>query len=366
MTAGGWRMACTELLPLTGVIAGVAGVAALAGRHGDQTAPWAALLYSSGIVFVIFVGLDVIAGGWNRPAAGPPTRQRYGWLGLVLGADGRLSTSKSQVFLWTAGIAWSVLYLSGIVIFASGHDASVLDKTQWDNYLVLLGGPFAAGVLAKFTLVSQLDAGTTQKSLTPAASASLGAAAPVAAADATKASNLVTNDSGELDLVDTQYFIFNLVAFAYVFGLFIGRIIDPNVADAATKYSLPAVPSVILALTSASAATYVANKAVQKSGPRISALNPPSPASGQNGEIFGVNLVPAGADPNSVADHTSILVADTAAGGSQYILAPAPATTPSPTKITVAVPAPLKGKQVQIRVVTVNGVATDPYTASVT
>jgi hypothetical protein len=118
-------------------------------------------------------------------------------------------------------------------------------------------------------------------------------------------------------------------------------------------------------LTGASAATYVGNKAALKTGPRISAVNPPTPASGSQMDILGVNLVPAGADPATVSAQTSVIMTDTAAGGASFVLSPAPGTAVSPTKVSVIVPGALTTKTADIQVITTAGVATSPFRVSV-
>jgi hypothetical protein len=68
---------------------------------------------------------------------------------------------------------------------------------------------------------------------------------------ATAVKDIVANDQGDLDLGDTQYFLFNLVALA---AFFIAFFRDPT--------QQPVLPDTLVGLTSASAAAYVAKKAV--------------------------------------------------------------------------------------------------------
>lgn len=68
---------------------------------------------------------------------------------------------------------------------------------------------------------------------------------------ATAVKDIVANDQGDLDLGDTQYFIFTLVALA---AFFIAFFHDPT--------KLPVLSDTLVGLTSASAAAYVAKKAV--------------------------------------------------------------------------------------------------------
>ncbi|HEX7422905.1 MAG TPA: hypothetical protein VF311_03320 [Terriglobales bacterium] len=350
-----WRRFLTALLPLIGTVAGVFGVIHFRTVKGAETYSWAALVFASVVMIIILLILDFVGASGSQ-------RSIYGWLRLLLGADGRLSTSRTQVLMWTIGIAAAALYLGGIAIFQPQHDASVFSDTNWNDYLILLGGPFAAAVLAQYTVSSKLVSGTLQKSPTTAAAPSAMAAATAPLAGTPTLSNVVTNDDGDPDVVDTQYFIFNLVVFVYVFGDFVSRIIDKGVTDFATKYSLPTVPAVLLGLTSASALTYVGNKAALQNGPRITTLNPVPPIAGRNVDILGVNLVSPGADSATLLQSTLVSVVDTQDPTQTSVLAP---TNASPTKVTFAMPANYGGRTVNIQVVTSGGAATGAYQALV-
>ena len=94
-------------------------------------------------------------------------------------------------------------------------------------------------------------------------------------------SQAASNDAGNVDLVDTQYLIFNLVTFAYVI-----------IALAATN-TLPAIPPFMFALTGVSAATYVVNKTAQTTPPTISAVVPSTQTPGGQVVVVGSNFKPA-------------------------------------------------------------------------
>jgi hypothetical protein len=71
----------------------------------------AALIFGS-LAMILLVGLlDLTV------STGSGNRKQFGWTSILLGADGRVSTSKTQVWLWTLGLAYAVLFLSGIAIF---------------------------------------------------------------------------------------------------------------------------------------------------------------------------------------------------------------------------------------------------------
>ena len=243
------------------------------------------------------VAVLLIVGGSGR-GVGP--RMRRAGRALLSGGDGRLSTSKTIAAAWTLVVAWMLL-TGAIARLATG--AGVGDMAVSADYLLLLGGPFASAVLAKGIVTTRLANGTLQKSSAPAD-------APLQATD------LVSDDAGRTDLVDSQYALFNLLALGIVVATFV---IHPELG-------LPAVPSGLLAVTSAAAAAYVGNKAIAAASPQIARVDPGSARPGQTVTLLGSNLVPAGADaptPNPTP--------------------PAPAPAPAVTVTVDGVPAPLVG-----------------------
>jgi hypothetical protein len=353
-----WRLILTELLPIVGVIAGVIGVAHFSNKGAAHTYSWSALLLASAGMGLIFALIDFV----GMSSQEDDSRSRYGWLRIILGTDGRLSTGKSQVFLWTIGLAAAILFLGGIVIFHPGRTGNVFQDTNWNDYLILLGGPFAAAVIAQFTVATKIVDGTLQKVPTAAAAPAAIAVIGQAPAGNPQLSDVVSNDDGDPDLVDIQYFIFNVVVFLYVFGDFISRIIDKGITDFSTKYSLPSVPAVLLGLTSASALGYVGTKTALKNAPRISTINPLPPVAGNPVDIIGVNLVPPGTDLATVTQRTLVSVVNEADGTQAAVLAPTAATA---TKVTFDLPARFAGSTVNLQVVTAGGAATDPYQTAV-
>ena len=116
--------------------------------------------------------------------------------------------------------------------------------SAWPDYLALLGGPFAGLVIAKAAVTTKTD---TALQKTPADNAGANPA------------QVVTDDDGQPDLVDSQYLLFNLAALTYV------------IVGIAKTDALPQIPGLLLALTGASAAAYAANKTVTQNKPTVSA-----------------------------------------------------------------------------------------------
>ncbi|MGZ4436475.1 MAG: hypothetical protein ACXVW6_02470, partial [Nocardioidaceae bacterium] len=283
-----------------------------------------AVVFASALVWVAFVLLGLAA----RPRAGQGRAGRLGWVSVLLGADGRLSTSKSAIWLWTAGVAYALLFVTGIAVFVD--TSATLASSAWEEYLLLLGGPFGAGVLAKYAVVTKLNNGTIGKTLIP------GAAQPTAAGHAAigrspQVSDVVSNDNGSLDVVDAQYFVFNLVAFAYAAGTFLTNNFNHLVVDG--KYALPSIPSPLLALSGAAAATYVANKAIQKDSPAIDSVVPSEEVRpGDSVLVRGVNLVTGDLGATVAAAQTRVWLTPgttEAAAGTPVTVAPIAATPTS-------------------------------------
>ena len=128
----------------------------------------------------------------------------HGLVDPIIGADNRYSTSKTQAALWTVFFGFGLAYLLGRIVFVPGTDIKVvIPNDRFDEYLFLLGGPFAAGVVAKLATTWKVDNGQLQKTV----------------ATETTPSQLVTDDDHNTSLIDSQYLLFNLIALGYLDGL---------------------------------------------------------------------------------------------------------------------------------------------------
>ncbi len=240
--------------------------------------------------------------------------------------------------MWTVLVAYVLVYFSCKTWFDHQpkplrHDRRGRNHrgTAWNDYLILLGGPFAALVLSKGIVNTQVNGGTLQKTVANDGSASL--------------TQILTNDNGDPDLVDTQYFLFNVVAFAYV------------VIGLASKHQLPAIPSLLLALTGTSAATYTINKAVQENAPSVNAVTPSTVKPGDTVVITGTNLIPAGSvglprvtiggqlatvrDDASATRVTAVVPPGLAAGTSSLVLTTSGNVSSDPQQILIGADKPV-------------------------
>lgn len=378
LASAGWRRGITFGVPLAAILWGLIELLHLKGDDNVDRYSWWALILAAVGALIVFALLEVVG------SRGPAERRKYGWIAIVIGADGRLSTSKTQALLWTIVLAITIMFLAGIVAFGPFTADDVFDEVDWEQYLVLLGAPFAAAVLAKMAVVTKLQAGTIQGSLTRAASpTALGTRVPppddttkpditsAEESEAPQARDALSNDAGEIDLADTQYLIFNFVALIYFLVVFLGNIFDGGTS--VDRFVLPEIPAVLLGLTGASAATYVGNKAAQRDAPRIVSMSPQPVTPDGEVDVLGVNLVPPGVSSAAAATATSVMItklveradleADPAANTAVVGVVPEPG--PTATSVKFRMPPTFAGTKVNVRVVTSAAVATEPYCVEV-
>src|SRR5262245_54348253 len=219
---------------------------------------WWALTFGVGTVGAGLLILHLIG---QRPS-------KLGLFRSIVGADLRFPTSLTQLGLWTVAAGTGFGFLLGRAMFEDVRFSTVLPGATWDDYLILLGGPFAGAVLAKGIITYKLSNGTLQKS-EPAT---------------TTPAQVLTNDKGAADLVDAQYLLFNLIALGYF------------VVELSTTSVLPAIPGPLLAMTSATAGLFVANKAAQRNAPAITSVSPLTAEPGDEVTILGANFDPVERD----------------------------------------------------------------------
>src|SRR4051794_23333599 len=90
-----WRRGGPFGLGAAGALWALIELALLGGDSDVECYPYWALLVGSLMYLAIFGILEYVG------SKGPPNRAQYGWVALLIGADGRLSTSKTQAVLWT-------------------------------------------------------------------------------------------------------------------------------------------------------------------------------------------------------------------------------------------------------------------------
>jgi hypothetical protein len=265
------------------------------------------------IVLVIFWALILALLEWAGRKDGNPNRARYGFIDVVIGADGRVSTSQTVVYAWTGVFASALVIMTSLAI--SGRltpDQAFRTGSDWDAYLLLLGGPFASAIIAKGIVFYQTQQDPNSKSGTSAAAGTANAMSATVA-DAPSATDIFNGDSNGPSLVDTQYSVFSLIAIFYFVGLFAANLnrYAAGAVTAGTADWFPQIPSALLGLTSLAALTYVGNKAVQTQGLRVVSFAP-NPAPVSSPVVASLVNLAATATPANVA----LWVMD-AAGGTQ-------------------------------------------------
>lgn len=194
---------------------------------------------------------------------------------LLIGEDGRFSTSHTQVAIWTLAIVFSTIFLilQAPASNSVGSGDRPPDPFELDvTYLLLLGGPFAAAGLARAAVQRKTDDQTLQRT----------------EADETTPTDVLKNDDGKGDLIDVQFLAFNLVALIYFM-----------VAMAREPTGLPTMPWGLVGLTSLGAIAYTGAKFAAANAPTITSVTKREGEGrlrpGDEVIIRGANLVPAGA-----------------------------------------------------------------------
>ena len=255
----------------------------IVGKAGDHFADqqWVAVVIVVALVVLVIIWRRWAAAsraGWSTGSAlwyginpwarAPQGKQKPDAKGLLVGTDNRVSTSKTTAALWTVVVLYLIATMA--LIAGSNRDAyAFLIQSISLLYLVFLGGPYAAAVLAKVTVTNGINNQQLQKSQ----------------ADSPSVADVFSDDDGNTDLVDTQYFVFNLLAAIIVILQFAG----------APGLGAPVVPDFLAILTGASAATYVANKAlISGNPPALTRVAPQGARQDAQVIAYGANLIAQG------------------------------------------------------------------------
>lgn len=256
----------------------------------------------AGIVWIA-VGIVTVLLGFVQAISLQAPRTFLGT--VILGEDGRTSTSKTFILMWTLLVSWALLALliagelvpahacitgqASAAVSRCHNDDVALMQLGWSHflhggltgsYLVLLGLPAAAGVAAKGITQAQAQdpsAVKTVKKAMPAKGRSLGRRIEDFI---TAATEIFSADDGTTDIGDFQYLVFNLITGAY----FVARFLRPDVNG------LPAIPDTLLGLTSVSAGLYVGKKAVARNQPSVSGVFPSVLQGGHTFTVVGTSL----------------------------------------------------------------------------
>jgi len=259
-----WWLGAIALVAAAGWVSYLVAKGTVFSTAHRAAAAWTGLL----VVVALAVLAQAILLGFQARTGGPDAEsdnlafRRRGLKAAVMGQDGRASTSKTQVALWTGAVVWALIDL---LLLARSHQGGSLFTgavtTNWrPEYLVLLGLPVAAATTAK-AVVASANSGRGPVSSQPQSPGSgrtyvRGSVPDGVRGILTGVAELITGDDGAVAWADLQYVVFTLITLTYFAAQVLGRPAD----------GLPPVPAALLTLIGVSASTYTANKIVNTRG----------------------------------------------------------------------------------------------------
>jgi hypothetical protein len=274
-------------------------------RHQEFLHVWIPVLAGLAFLALVFVLYWVWKRSWNVFV-------------LAEGADGRLSTSKFQVLLWT------IVVLYGYVVVETGRfmrgNFDALDKIP-PNVLIALGFTIGTATLAKGITTSFIAAGRIKKNPDPTSGPG----------------TLVADDDGIPDLSKAQLLAWTLLALVvYVVRVFYQlRVATPE---------LPDIDATLMVLMGLGQGAYIGKKLTTTSTPQLGDVNPQQGPPGTSVTVTGTALggkdestrirlddvsLPASADrTNWDDDHVVFTISPQHPNGSPW-------TPPQVVKITV-------------------------------
>lgn len=160
--------------------------------------------------------------------------------GALNGRDNRWSTSKVAVVLWTYAL------LFAFIVLLIRYRAGVFPKDVQEEYFLVLGIPSIAALAAKAITRNAVEQGSLVKTKLTAPTLD-----PVRGIG-----QIFTDDAGAVDLLNTQYFAFNLVLLSYFLIGFLSSLPTEG------EIHLPDLPNSLLALSGVAAGSYIGKKAL--------------------------------------------------------------------------------------------------------
>ncbi len=171
---------------------------------------------------------------------------------LVVGEDGRPSTSKFQMLVWTAAVVFAFLAIYQIR-FSAGYSLELPDVPT--NLMIAMGISVVTAVSAKSIAVS------SQAKSTATAAAAAAAGLPAAPAPQPSQSGLFADDSGTPDLGKVQVILWTVIAV----GVFLSKVIavihcPDNPPGSIAKLSLPDIGPTLMILMGLGHSAYIGKK----------------------------------------------------------------------------------------------------------
>jgi hypothetical protein len=177
--------------------------------------------------------------------------KKHPWA-LVIGEDGRPSTSKFQMLVWTAAVVFAFLAIYQIR-FSNGYCLELPGLPN--NLLIAMGISAVTAVSAKSIAIS------SQAKSTAAASAAAAAGLPAAAPAPPSQSGLFADDTGAPDLGKVQVILWTVIAV----GVFLSEVFaiihcPDNPPGSIAKLSLPDIGPTLMILMGIGHGAYLGKK----------------------------------------------------------------------------------------------------------
>lgn len=182
--------------------------------------------------------------------------RKHPWA-LVIGEDGRPSTSKFQMLVWTAAVVFAFLAIFQIRFSSGYHDGLPGIPT---NLLIAMGMSVVTAVSAKSIAVG------SQTNDDAAAAGAAAAGVPVAAPPPSQ-SGIFSDDNGTPDLGKVQLVLWTVIAI----GVFLSEVFatihcpncspfDPKIGNTACNLGLPDIGTTLMILMGLGHGAYLGKK----------------------------------------------------------------------------------------------------------
>jgi len=217
-----------------------------------------AMLAAAAIAHAVLLTYQKQARGGGAVTSNLDFRQR-GLKAAFIGDDGRASTSKTGIVVWTAAVITALIYLLLLSRTVPGQSLflGALNQNWRPEYLVLLGLP-AAAATAAVAAVKTSNHGEGPDRIAAGDVATAGRYTRQMVPDDIHGfpqglAELITDDNGIIAWADLQYVAFNVITLVY----FASQVLSTP------KDGLPPIPAALLTLMGVSATTYAANKGIE-------------------------------------------------------------------------------------------------------
>jgi hypothetical protein len=192
--------------------------------------------------------------------------KKHPWA-LVIGEDGRPSTSKFQIFVWTAAVVFAFLAIFELR-FASGYYNGLPGVPT--NLLIAMGISVATAVSAKSIAmnaqttpdsaagpaVTVAAVATPNDPATPAVAAVITPPPPTA----TQTGGIFTDDEGRPDLGKVQLVLWTVIAVSVFLSQVFAVVNAARSVDAISKLSLPDIGRTLMILMGLGHGAYIGKK----------------------------------------------------------------------------------------------------------